>query len=816
MKFDRQTQEKRRSIRENVVITMAVSFLVMFALLYIVFSISMNSLLAERESETIRNQTDLECNMLSTMVEYIPTVTREWAELSYVYNYVTGEDDLIYRTHLAPDNSYSLNRVNLLAILDNDGNLMFEKFYRYVEGEAVDHPVDLLPLYSEYAQMCKDGYKASLISDGVTDGSLSVCGFSAHEGGVYYLSAYPIVDTRGGRPMAGTLIFGRIIDDEEIVLMRQGEDFFVAVDDRSSIELTASEAQELDAEGFLLRTGDDLITGHSAMKDVNGENKIIVSVAGSRTLQAQSNAFTRMVILIVAAGCALILLLTLNLLERIVVRPLSKLAHDTREIDLTVSDSAVTCESSSREIQEVSQSINQMLEQIRDDRNVIEKKNESLYYNANFDALTGLRNRASANRLMEEMLSRAKKDGSHLTVYYVDIDRLKFVNDTMGHAMGNHLIGLIAQRMQENLASASMLARMSGDEFIVCVQNLKTESEWRTYGDKILDIFRQPFRLKERVIDIGVTIGSSTCPDDGQDADTLVKYAEMAMYHAKELGRGQYVPYKKDLSDMFQRKVYVEDNLRVAINAGCKDFQLHYQPKLSIRTGKMESCEALIRWNVPSGRIFPDEFIPSAEETGLIVPITWWILEECSRFSKKMKDLGLPAHVAVNIPAQVMMHEHFIRNLKNATEKIGADTGDFDIEIIERTMLDDVLRVGEVFKELQDLRAEVSVDDFGTGYSSLSYLNQLSINRLKIDRSFVMDIEENEDSRSIVKAIIAMAKSLGLSITAEGVETQEQYKFLKDNDCDEIQGYLISRPMPEDDYIKFVQSWNESDFSALS
>lgn len=334
------------------------------------------------------------------------------------------------------------------------------------------------------------------------------------------------------------------------------------------------------------------------------------------------------------------------------------------------------------------------------------------------------------------------------------IDRFKLINDSLGHQTGDILIRLLAERIKHGLRDCAVSSRVSGDKFIIVA--------------------------------------------------ALVKNAEIAMYRAKEAGEGRYTAYDPDFQKDLQRMLQLENQLRAAINDGCDQLEAYFQPKVNPFSGEITQCEALMRWNSDGGLISPGEFIPQAEKSGLIVPMTWLMIGECCKRVRAFSDAGMPMQVCINIPAQVLVHKRFLSALKEQAEQAGIDVRCIDIEITESALLSDAEDVNFVFQQLHAMGVEISVDDFGTGYSSLSYLNRLSVDRIKIDRSFVMDLSDSSDSRAIVRAIIAMAESLQMKVTAEGVETPGQYKFLRDIGCDEIQGFLVSRPVPAGEYMNFI------------
>lgn len=799
---------RKASIRTRVLVAMVISFLVMFGILYVLFSSAMSSMLSEREEESLHSQTDLERNMLTTSVEYIPNITKEWSGLTYIYDYVTGESDLIYRTHLSPDDSYLLNKLNLLAITDLDGNIIFEKHYSYAEEAQVDNYSDISDLYEQFASVCDEKYNEAVAEESLAKANMGYAGFASKDGEVYYLSAQPIVDIRGNRPMVGTLVFGRLIDNEELGGIIASESVELSVLSSNDAVFTESEKETLEQNDFVMRHENEALIGYAVLGTSYDGSEILVRNVDTRGIYEQGQNLITMIMLLVAAGCVVILLIIISLLNRIAIRPLMGLVEDVRAIDVGKENSSVRDDFSSVELDDLSHAINSLLERNNLDRKLIEEKNKTLYQSAHFDSLTGLRNRLDLEESLVDLVEKAEAQKRGACVFFLDIDKLKYINDTYGHQLGDGLIEAIAERINRVSPKDAIIARTSGDEFAVCMLVSGAPDALSDYADLLLGVFEEPFNVNGRILEVTASLGSSCYPADGADSDSLMKNAEVAMYHAKSNGKGLYASYKKDYHKSFQRRVYVENQLRRAIHDGCKEFEMYYQPKVKITSNTITQCEALIRWNAPDGKIYPDEFIATAEECGLIIPLTWWIIDECAKQARVLQDRGHRTAISINIPPQVVVHEEFIQRLTDAAARNGIGCDLFDIEITERTLLDEPDRVAEVFEKLQQLNMEISVDDFGTGYSSLNYLNKLSLDRLKIDQSFIRMIDNDEDSRTIVRAIIAMAVSLGIEVTAEGVEEVSQYEFLRDNDCNEIQGYLIARPAPADDYLTFVEAWD--------
>lgn len=806
--LETENKTQLRSIRTSVTLTMVISFVIVVVVMFIIFALSMQNMLLEREADYMRNQTDMARNMLLMSTDGLPNTTREWASLTYTHDYVTGADDLIYHTHFSPDESYVTNQVNLLAVLDADDNLMFQKFYNYGEGRQIEHDVDLQDIYVQLANATWQNYVSAVNSDNPMSHPLGMDGFVAKDGYVYYVSAHPIANIRSDLPWAGTFVFGRIIDGEELGAMTNNTGVSFSVHPIANLPLGEADKQTLADTGAYFLADANVTTSYASLDDVNGAPTLAVSVTSERTLYSQGWEYINLVLFITALGCATVVLVTINLLGRIVLDPLGSLAQQVDHVDIEASGAAITGEFKNQEMSRLKTAINNMLGRIQADRHAITEANDSLYYSANFDALTGMRNRRSLTMQLDEDLEPARQSGKSISLFYFDLYRFKYINDTMGHQAGDYLIAQISGRLGDTFGEGVVLGRMSGDKFIAYTDALHDKADRQRFVGQIEAVFAEPFTVKERSLDLTVSIGSSVYPDDGQDAETLIKNAEIAMYHSKGMGSGLYTPYQAELQKSLHQRIYIENKLRAAINDDCREFEVYFQPKVQADTGEINKCEALVRWMAPGGIISPNDFIPQAEESGLVVPLTWWILRECCVRGKQFADAGIPMSISINVPAQVLTHDEFIAHIQDAVAATGMDITKLDIEITEGTLLEDMDNVNKVLHSLHTLGIQISVDDFGTGYSSLSYLHRLSIDRIKIDRSFVSVMDMDEDCRAIVRAVVAMAKGLQMIVTAEGVETEEQYELLRQMDCEEIQGFLISKPVPVEEYIHFSREWN--------
>jgi diguanylate cyclase (GGDEF)-like protein len=419
----------------------------------------------------------------------------------------------------------------------------------------------------------------------------------------------------------------------------------------------------------------------------------------------------------------------------------------------------------------------------------------TIHYMAHHDALTGLPNRRLMQDRLNQAIMAARRKQRHVAVLFLDLDRFKVVNDTLGHDTGDFILKDVAKRLVSCVLEADTVSREGGDEFVIILPDLDRPEHARTVADKILKEVAKPVEIAGHEIHITPSIGISHYPNDATDVQQLLKQADNAMYQAKDAGRNTIRYFTNDLNFLLARRLEVESKLRKAIDN--EEFFLRYQPQVDIASGRICGMEALIRWNDPQkGEVFPNDFIFVAEELGLIVPIGEWVFRTACRQLKHWEDEGLPVvTVSINISPRQFMSRRLVSTLLAIVRETGADPRRIELEITETMIMRNIEQSVETLTQLRSVGMQVAVDDFGVGYSSLNQLTRLPASSMKIDRSFVMNMCDDPSSASITEAIIAMARRLKLRVIAEGVETRAQLDFLRANDCEAFQGYLFSRPV---------------------
>jgi diguanylate cyclase (GGDEF)-like protein/PAS domain S-box-containing protein len=430
---------------------------------------------------------------------------------------------------------------------------------------------------------------------------------------------------------------------------------------------------------------------------------------------------------------------------------------------------------------------------------------KQLEYRAHYDALTGLPNRVLFRDRVVNGLTQAQRHNRGLAIIYLDLDHFKLVNDGLGHSFGDGLLAAVAARLQKALRASDTISRIGGDEFAILINDVGDSNAVATLARKLLDSLNGVFRIDEHDLYVSASIGVSMFPSDGQDVETLVKCADAAMYRAKELGRNQAQLFAPSMNERYVRRLAIEQSLHHALERG--ELELYYQPIYDRVRRRVTSVEALLRWNDPQrGMVPPSEFIGLAEETGLIIPIGEWVLRRACAQLREWQDGGLAGvHMSVNISAYQLQQPDFMRTIEDVIAGSGVDPHLVQVEITETAAMLNVERTMRLLRDMRAMGLAVAIDDFGTGQSSLIYLKQFPIDTIKIDKAFLRDITEDETAAALVSYVINLAHTLRLRVVAEGVETEEQYTFLRHYGCDQMQGYLLSRPLPAPQFRAYVE-----------
>ena len=498
----------------------------------------------------------------------------------------------------------------------------------------------------------------------------------------------------------------------------------------------------------------------------------------------------------IAAIVIVTLIISLIILNSLLSVPLKRLLHGIGIITKGDYSHKISIKNND-ELGLISQEFNKMAQTIKERESQLDEL-------AHYDVLTKMPNRAMFLTSLENAISRAKRNKTKLAVFFLDLDEFKSINDTLGHNIGDKLLIKVAHNLSHVMRRNDLLARIGGDEFNILIEDLDSAVTAEEIAHKMIEQMGLALVIDDNRMHITGSIGIAIYPDDARDSMTLLKNADIAMYNAKDNGKNRYQFFSQELSISLENRTKMLKELKEALNEN--EFKLYYQPKFSLESGEIYAAEALIRWENPTlGFITPDQFIPLAEESGEIINIGAWVIEQACKDFALWEKLGLCiSQVSVNVSNIQFTQHNIIRTLQNAIKNAGIKPQSLEIEMTESYVYENSNKALEVLHKIREIGIDIAMDDFGTGYSSMSYLKQLPLSRLKIDKSFIDDIPHNDDDVEITKIIIALAKVMGLEITAEGIETQEQIQFLQELECNEGQGYICSKPLPNEQFVELL------------
>ena len=622
-------------------------------------------------------------------------------------------------------------------------------------------------------------------------------------------------------------------------LPNDGDIAYVAVDDASGQPFAERRFAEKLREGPLPALAADAVSPEAATKGAErliGETRyaelvkpVIASAGGApigfvqvgMSYERQQKNFGAQVLgaLTVIGLLVVITVITTLLLTRRLVAPMRRLMRAARAVGSGRLDVYVPAKSSD-ELGLLTHTFNHMTQRLAESQGEVGNYQKTLeekvtqrtkelevatahaYKLAQHDILTGLPNRSLLNQRLKQILAQALRDSTQVACLFLDFDNFKRINDTLGHDAGDQLLQAIAQRLTKAVRESDTVARLGGDEFILVLPSLGAADatyEVMAVLSRVRDSFLEPFRLSDQIPTLTCSIGIAIYPVDAPDAVTLIKQADTAMYAAKEAGRNAYRFYTADMNARVQKRLQLETDMRRAMTAD--EFYLVYQPQIEMQTGRPRGVEVLLRWRDPErGLVPPSEFIPIAEESGMIQALGERVLHDACRQVVKWHRLNMPLRLSVNLSVHQLQHENWLSTVQDALMESGLSPHYLDLEITESVIITHAEKAVVTLTKLKQMGVSITVDDFGTGYSSLSYLARLPIHGVKVDQRFVHGLEINKNDEAITQAIIALSHSLGLRCTAEGVETDAQFNFLRSHGCEEAQGFLITRPLAERDF----------------
>jgi diguanylate cyclase len=511
-------------------------------------------------------------------------------------------------------------------------------------------------------------------------------------------------------------------------------------------------------------------------------------------------------VLLIMGGTFLVAYAISSRLQHLISTPLLNLVDLMRQVSVSKDYALRAVKPSNDEVGLLCDGFNEMLAEIEERNEILRQRQSHLQQLAHFDSLTRLPNRTLFYDRLSQALHYAHRTKENVAVIFIDLDHFKDVNDTLGHRVGDLLLKDVADRLVDLIRGSDTVARLGGDEFTIFAQDVGNPGNACRVAQKIVEVFAEPFQLDGQQVYITASIGVTMYPTDGETVDELLKNADLAMYQAKEKGKNAFHLFNQDMQQRASQRLLLGNDLRHALEAG--ELSVCYQPKIDLLTGRLTGVEALVRWQHPlQGPIPPSSFIPLAEETGLIFPLGEWVLRTaCQQGQAWQAAYGQGLRVAVNLSAVQFKRQDVVRTIGSILQETGLGPEFLEVELTETTLMQGNESTIKALLELRQMGIGIAIDDFGTGYSSLSYLRRFPIDTLKIDKSFTWNITKNEHDSVIIAAIIAMARGLKLNVVAEGVETVDQLRYLQEHGCNEVQGYLLSRPVPAHELDGLIQA----------
>ncbi len=811
-------------LRNKVLIGIGVAWLVFMAITYA----SSKMLLMRSFIKLEQQHTDQDLGRVDQALDQLDyslyTFSSDWSHWDDLYAFMQGKEP-----QFIPGN------INMTAFLNSTINVLtyWNKEGKLIMGLAVDtngsgafvaYPTDL----DKYL------YPNSLLLSR-TNPNKDMRGYILLPQGVMMTAAVAITNGDKTQPPIGATVTGRFISDKIVQKIENQTKLQLKLftpslfSPNSPLDKIFQTISNNKTGHYSENINTDTLQGYTVIRDIYGKPIAMFQETAPRAIyQTGREAINYFLISFVVLGIIFSLLM-MGMLRLLIIRRLEKLNKDVAEIGSRNELSRRVDDTGHDELSTVSSEINRMLgvieasqskleqrveqrteelkktnvklEQEIQERRTVEKElvihKEHLVRLAHYDGLTSLPNRVYFNEMLNKAISRAGRNGSHLAILFVDLDRFKAINDAFGHSIGDKVLKEIASRFSAALRPDDILARLGGDEFIILLQDISEARQIENIAKKMIAACEKPTKVDSHEFYFTASIGICVYPEHGKTLEDLQRNADIAMYQAKRSGGGVCQFFTQAMNEAADEHAKLEAALRLAIKNN--EFVLNYQPKLDVKEGIVKGVEALIRWESPTlGMVSPAKFIPLAEETGLILQIGEWTLWEACRANKAWQAAGYtPITVAVNLSPKQFRHQDIAEKVKTILAETGLEPRYLELEITETAVMDDVQEGINKLKDIRDMGVSIAMDDFGTGYTSISYLKRFPVSILKIDQSFIKGIPSSKDDEAITMGIIALAHSLKMKVVAEGVETAEQMQFLADHDCDIVQGYYLSRPLPD-------------------
>ena len=808
-----------KSIRTRFIGIMAVMLILTTGMVYLILHTVMQDKINILEDKYIIENVERTKKEIFKEIEVLDTIVMDWAVWDNSYQFMIDKNPEYIKANLSEDTLNNL-KVNIMLFIDNKGNLVHGEGYDLQKKESVPIDEALLKYIKDHSLLQNNDVKYR------KSGIVTLNGKD-----LILLSICPILTSAGEGPINGYIVLGANFTEKKIADI--GEEL------SSEIKLTFLKDFEYDRKFFDLKddkiqidaVSDQKIIGRAFLDDIDGKHLLLLSIEKNRDINNIGEAGIKATLWLLLGLFFLFAIIITVILDRGILLRFQELSNDIRKIgegkDLSV---RLKRQNIDDELTDVSNEINGMLgalersqlflsksesalkkaiEKLQDEVLEHEKTQEQIKYIAYHDTLTGLPNRNLLNELLVHSITLAERNNKCMAVLFLDIDGFKMINDSKGHGMGDQILQEVAERLLKTLRKSDVIARHGGDEFIVIIEELDNCSGVELIANKIINCFQEPFHLENQDYFLTTSVGVAVYPADGQTPDMLIKNADIAMYKAKENGKNQYLFCTPVMKDVANEMMELSTNLYRAIEKN--ELELYYQPQLSCHNNQIMGVEALIRWRHPvMGLISPAKFIPIAEKTGLILPIGEWVLRTACQQNKKWQEQGLPKiRMGVNLSLRQFHNNDLLNLVESVLKETKLAPQYLELEITETIAMKEKSYIINTLNAFRQIGVSIAIDDFGTEYSSLSYLKHLPVDRLKVAMQFIRGIGIDHKDEALAKGIIVLAKSIGMNVIAEGVETKEQLEFLKNHNCDEIQGYYFFKPLAEAEMTKLLITYNK-------
>lgn len=808
-----------KSIRTRFIGIMAVMLILTTGMVYLILHTVMQDKINILEDKYIIENVERTKKEIFKEIEVLDTIVMDWAVWDNSYQFMIDKNPEYIKANLSEDTLNNL-KINIMLFIDNKGNLVHGEGYDLQKKESVPIDEALLKYIKDHSLLQNNDVKYR------KSGIVTLNGKD-----LILLSICPILTSAGEGPINGYIVLGANFTEKKIADI--GEEL------SSEIKLTFLKDFEYDRKFFDLKddkiqidaVSDQKIIGRAFLDDIDGKHLLLLSIEKNRDINNIGEAGIKATLWLLLGLFFLFAIIITVILDRGILLRFQELSNDIRKIgegkDLSV---RLKRQNIDDELTDVSNEINGMLgalersqlflsksesalkkaiEKLQDEVLEHQKTQEQIKYIAYHDTLTGLPNRNLLNELLVHSITLAERNNKCMAVLFLDIDGFKMINDSKGHGMGDQILQEVAERLLKTLRKSDVIARHGGDEFIVIIEELDNCSGVELIANKIINCFQEPFHLENQDYFLTTSVGVAVYPADGQTPDMLIKNADIAMYKAKENGKNQYLFCTPVMKDVANETMELSTNLYRAIEKN--ELELYYQPQLSCHNNQIMGVEALIRWRHPvMGLISPAKFIPIAEKTGLILPIGEWVLRTACQQNKKWQEQGLPKiRMGVNLSLRQFHNNDLLNLVESVLKETKLAPQYLELEITETIAMKEKSYIINTLNAFRQIGVSIAIDDFGTEYSSLSYLKHLPVDRLKVAMQFIRGIGIDHKDEALAKGIIVLAKSIGMNVIAEGVETKEQLEFLKNHNCDEIQGYYFFKPLAEAEMTKLLITYNK-------